>query len=108
VFILVREGKVVRANPAAAEMLGYASPGLLFDADPVSILAEPDAVVGLRDELREPGKGEPRREWEATLLRMDGSTFPGEVRITWAPREDKNDTFVPKRRGPLGWSSFAT
>jgi len=100
--ILVREGKVVRANPAAAEMLGYASPGLLFDADPVSILAEPDAVAGLRDELREPGNGEPRREWEATLLRMDGSTFPGEIRITWAPREDKNDTFVPKRRGPLG------
>ena len=75
--ILVREGKVVRANPAAAEMLGYASPGLLFDADPVSILAEPDAVAGLRDELREPGNGEPRSEWEASLLRMDGSTFPG-------------------------------
>ena len=100
--ILVREGKVVRANPAAAEMLGYASPGLLFDADPVSILAEPDAVAGLRDELREPGKGEPRSEWEASLLRMDGSTFPGEIRLTWAPREDRNDSFVPKRRGPLG------
>jgi len=100
--ILVREGKVVRANPAAAEMLGYASPGLLFDADPVSILAEPDAVAGLRDELRGPGKGEPRSEWEASLLRMDGSTFPGEIRLTWAPREDRNDSFVPKRRGPLG------
>jgi PAS domain S-box-containing protein len=100
--ILVREGKVVRANPAAAEMLGYASPGLLFDADPVSILAEPDAVPGLRDELRGPGKGEPRSEWEASLLRMDGSTFPGEIRLTWAPREGRNDTFVPKRHGPLG------
>jgi len=104
--ILVREGKVVRANPAAAEMLGYASPGLLFDADPVSILAEPDAVAGLRDELREPGTGEPRREWEASLLRMDGSTFPGEIRITWAPREERNDTFVPKRSGPLGMIVF--
>ena len=100
--ILVREGKVVRANPAAAEMLGYASPGLLFDADPVSILAEPDAVAGLRDELREHGKGEPRSEWETSLLRMDGSSFPGEIRLTWAPREDRNDSFVPKRRGPLG------
>src|SRR5512140_151660 len=100
--ILVREGKVVRANPAAAEMLGYASPGLLFDADPVSILAEPDAVAGLRDELRETGKGESRSEWEASLLRMDGSTFPGEIRLTWTPREDRNDSFVPKRRGPLG------
>jgi len=104
--ILVREGKVVRANPAAAEMLGYASPGLLFDADPVSILAEPDAVAGLRDEFRKPGKGEPRREWEASLLRMDGSTFPGEIRITWAPREERNDTFVPKRSGPLGMIVF--
>ncbi|HEX7523106.1 MAG TPA: PAS domain S-box protein [Candidatus Deferrimicrobium sp.] len=100
--ILVREGKVVRANPAAAEMLGYASPGLLFDADPVSILADPGAVVGLRDELLEPGKGEPRSEWEASLLRVDGSTFPGEIRLTWAPREGRNDSFVPKRRGPLG------
>jgi len=52
--------------------------------------------------IAEPGKGEPRREWEATLLRMDGFDLPGEIRITWAPREDKNDTFVPKRRGPLG------
>ncbi|MGB7632018.1 MAG: PAS domain S-box protein [Candidatus Deferrimicrobium sp.] len=100
--ILVREGKVVRANPAAAEMLGYASPGLLFDADPVSILAEPDAAAGLRDNLRGPGKGEPRSEWEASLLRMDGSTFPGELRLTWAPREDRNESFVPKRSGPLG------
>ncbi len=100
--ILVREGKVVRANPAAAEMLGYASPGLLFDAAPVSILADPDEVAGLRDELTEPRMGELRNEWEASLLRMDGSTFPGEIRLTWAPREDRNDTFVPKRRGPLG------
>ena len=104
--ILVREGKVVRANPAAAEMLGYASAGLLFDADPVSILAEPDAVAGLRDELLEPGHGEPRSEWEASLLRMDGSTFPGEIHLTWAPREDRNDSFVPKRRGPLGMIVF--
>jgi len=100
--ILMREGKVVRANPAAAEMLGYASPGLLFDADPVSILADPDAETGLRDELRTPGKRELRSEWEALLLRMDGSTFPGELRVTWAPREDRHDSFVPKRRGPLG------
>jgi len=104
--ILVREGKVVRANPAAAEMLGYASPGLLFDADPVSILAEPDTVAGLRDELRAPGKGEPRREWETSLLRMDGSTFPGEIRLTWAPREERNDSFFPKRSGPLGMIVF--
>ncbi|HEX8042192.1 PAS domain S-box protein [Candidatus Deferrimicrobium sp.] len=100
--ILVREGRVVRANPAAAEMLGYASPGLLFDADPSSILAEPDAVAGLRDALRGPGMGETRSEWEASLVRMDGSTFPGEIRLTWTPREDRNDTFIPKRFGPLG------
>jgi PAS domain S-box-containing protein len=100
--ILVREGRAVRANPAAAEMLGYASPGLLLDADPVSILAEPDAVAGLRDALREPGRGESRSAWEASLVRTDGSTFPGEIRLTWTPREDRNDSFVPRRRGPLG------
>ncbi|MBS1244195.1 MAG: hypothetical protein H6R41_732 [Deltaproteobacteria bacterium] len=100
--ILVREGRVVRANPAAAEMLGYTSPGLLFDADPVSILADPGEVVGLRDELRGTGKGELRSEWEASLLRMDGSSFPGEIRLTWAPREGRIDSFVPQRRGPLG------
>ena len=101
--ILVREGKVVRANPAAAEILEYASPGLLFDADPVSILAEPDAVPGLREQLLGPGKeGVGKSEWEASLLRMDGSTFPGEIRITWAPREDRKQSFVPMRRGPLG------
>jgi len=104
--ILVREGKVVRANPAAAEMLGYASPGILFDADPVSILADPGSVAGLRDELLGPGMGELRSEWEASLLRMDGSTFPGEIRLTWAPREDRNDSFVPRRRGPLGMIVF--
>ena len=104
--ILVREGKVVRANPAAAEMLGYASPGLLFDVDPGSILAEPDAAAALLDELRGHGDGESRSEWEASLLRMDGSTFPGEIRLTWAPREDRNDTFVPRRRGPLGMIVF--
>jgi len=100
--ILVREGKVVRANPAAAEMLGYASPLMLFDADPVSILAEPGAVGGLLDELRKPGRGENRIGWEASLLRMDGSTFPGEIRVTWAPREDRNEFFIPKRLGHLG------
>jgi two-component system, cell cycle sensor histidine kinase and response regulator CckA len=100
--ILVREGRVVRANPAAAEMLGYTSPGLLFDADPVSILADPGEVAGLRDELRGTGKGALRSEWEAPLLRMDGSSFPGEIRLTWAPREGRIDSFVPQRRGPLG------
>lgn len=100
--ILVREGRVVRANPAAAEMLGYTSPGLLFDADPVSILADPGEAAGLRDELRGTGKGGLRSEWEVSLLRMDGSSFPGEVRLTWAPREGRIDSFVPQRRGPLG------
>ena len=100
--ILVREGKVVRANPAASEMLGYTSPGLLFDADPVSILAEPDSVAALRDELRRAAKGNTRSVWETSLVRMDGSVFPGEIQLTWAPREDRNDSFIPRRRGPLG------
>lgn len=100
--ILVREGKVVRANPAAAEMLGYATPGLLFDADPASFLADPGAQGALRDEMTGGGGRASRSEWEATLLRVDGSVFHGEIRITWAPREGRSDAFVPLRRGPLG------
>ncbi|HEX9191561.1 MAG TPA: PAS domain S-box protein [Candidatus Deferrimicrobiaceae bacterium] len=100
--LLVRGGKVVRVNPAIAAMLGYASPGLLFDADPASILADPDAFPELRDALRVPSPRGPSGEWEAPVIRRDGSTFTAEIAITWVPRENRKESFVPERRGPLG------
>ncbi|RJP20039.1 MAG: PAS domain S-box protein [Deltaproteobacteria bacterium] len=100
--LLIREGKVVRANPAAAEMLGYASTGLLFDADPSTVLAEPDAFPRLRDALRGCGDSTGRTEWETSVLRRDGSTFTAEISVTWVPREDREESFIPARRGPLG------
>jgi PAS domain S-box-containing protein len=100
--ILVREGKIVRANPAAAEMLGYSTPGLLFDADPASFLADPGAAGMLPDRLRGTGQAAGPGEWQVPIIRVDGSVFHGEVRVTWAPREDRNESFVPQRRGPLG------
>jgi len=85
----------------AAEMLGYASRG--FCSTPTRFRSWRNGCGG-RPARRIAGARQrrARSEWDATLLRMDGSTFPGEIRLTWAPREDKNDTFVPKRRGPLG------
>ena len=100
--LLVREGKVVRANPAIAAMLGHASPGLLFDADPASILAAPGASAGLRDALRAPFPHGPSGEWEAPVVRRDGSTFSAEIAIAWVSRENRKESFVPERRGPLG------
>ncbi|MBP2673881.1 MAG: sensor histidine kinase response regulator, partial [Deltaproteobacteria bacterium] len=102
--LLVREGKVVRANPAAAELLGYRLPELLFDLDPSAILVEGDASPNLRYALRGPGPGPAgsRSEWEAAVRRRDGSTFDAEISVTWIPRGNRKETFVPQRSGPLG------
>jgi PAS domain S-box-containing protein len=101
-MLLVRGGRVVRANPAVAAMLGYASPGLLFDADPASILADPGASAELRETLRAPSPRGPSGEWEAPVIRRDGSSFAAEIVITWVSRENRKESFVPERRGPLG------
>ncbi|MBE0603191.1 MAG: PAS domain S-box protein, partial [Deltaproteobacteria bacterium] len=100
--LLVREGKVVRANPAAAVMLGYPYPELLFDMDPSSILVEGDASPNLHFALRGPGPDGIQGQWEATVRRRDGSTFSGEIAMTWISRENRKETFVPPRSGPLG------
>ncbi len=100
--LLVRGGNVVRANPAAAELLGYPSPELLFDLDPASILVEGDAPRNLRSALRGPGPEGSQDHWEATLRKRDGSTFEGEISVTWVPRGNRKETFVPPRQGPLG------
>ena len=100
--LLVRGGKVVRANPAAATMLGYSSPDELYDADPASIVANPEAHPGIREALRGPGGIGTRNEWETDLLRRDGTAFAGEIAATWISREDRRTDFVPALGGPLG------
>jgi PAS domain S-box-containing protein len=75
---------------------------LLFDADPASVLAAPDASPELRDALRGPGTGGGRGEWEASVIRTDGSSFTGEISVTWVDRRNRQESFVPERRGPLG------
>jgi PAS domain S-box-containing protein len=100
--LLVREGKVVRANPAAASMLGYPYPELLFDMDPTSILVDGDASPNLRYAMRGPGPEGVQGQWEAPVRRRDGTTFYGEIAVTWISRENRRETFVPPRSGPLG------
>jgi len=100
--LLVREGKVVRANPAAAALLGFPYPELLFDMDPSAILVEGDASIDLHHALHGPGAAGSRGEWEAVVRRRDGSTFEGEISVTWIPRGNRKETFVPQRSGPLG------
>jgi PAS domain S-box-containing protein len=100
--LLVRGGKVVRANPAAAALLGYPSPELLFDVDPSSILVEGDAPQALLSALRGPGREGNRCNWEAVIRKRDGSTFDGEISVTWIPRGNRKETFDPPRHGPLG------
>jgi PAS domain-containing protein len=94
--LLVRGGKVVRANPSAAAMLGFSSPDLLFDEDPAALLADPEASPGLRDAVREGGGIGTRGEWEAAILRRDGSRFAGEITVTWVSRDNR-------RGAPSGW-----
>ena len=100
--ILVRGGKVVRVNPAAAEMLGYPGEDDLVGLDPAVILKDPEGrpetVKSLRDGDEEGG----RFVGEADILRKDGSSFLGEITATWLPREYKKATWFPKFSGPLG------
>ncbi len=100
--VLVRGEKIVRGNPAAASMLGYADEGELVGLDPAIILLEPMKHPELREVLRSGGDTGGRYESEADILRRDGSSFPGEVTATWLPRENPKATWVPRLTGPLG------
>jgi PAS domain-containing protein len=72
--LLVREGKVVRANPAAAALLGYPYPELMFDLDPAAILAGGGAAASLRAALRGPVTG--TGGWKCGRRRCAGGTAP--------------------------------
>ncbi|MEW6721042.1 MAG: PAS domain S-box protein [Thermodesulfobacteriota bacterium] len=100
--LLVREGKVVRANPAAAAILGYPYPEMMFDLDPAAILAGGSAAASLRAALRGPVPEGGLEVRETPLRRRDGTVFDGEISVTWVPRGNRKESFVPARHGPLG------
>ncbi|MEK6779948.1 MAG: ATP-binding protein, partial [Candidatus Deferrimicrobiota bacterium] len=100
--ILVRGGKIVRANPAAAAMLGFPETEDLFGRDPAMILEEPERDPALREFLRSGGDAGGRYESEAGILRRDGSSFTGEISANWLPRESGKATWMPRLTGPLG------
>jgi PAS domain S-box-containing protein len=100
--ILVRGGKVLRVNPAAAEMLGFAGEEDLVGLDPAVILKDPDSNPEVAKNLREGEEEGGRFEGEAEILRKDGVSFVGELTATWLPRHSTKATWSPKFSGPLG------
>ena len=104
--VLVRGGKVLRMNPAAAAMLGCTGEQDLVGLDPAVILKDPDGRPEMVRHLRDGDEEGGRFEGEAELLRKDGSSFQGEITATWLPREYKKATWSPKYSGPLGMILF--
>jgi PAS domain S-box-containing protein len=100
--VLVRGGKIVRANPAAAALLGFPDEESLVGLDPAGILKDPQADPELSGILRCGDERGGRFEREAGFLRKDGSSFVGEVAATWLAREYSKATWSPKFEGPLG------
>jgi PAS domain S-box-containing protein len=100
--ILVRGEKVVRVNPAAAAMLGYLEGEELVGLDPAAILKDPQGKPEIARAIRCGDEEGGRFEWEAEILRKDGSSFGGEIAATWLPREYKKATYFPRLTGPLG------
>jgi len=100
--ILVRGEKIVRVNPAAAAMLGYLEEEDLVGLDPAAILRDPQGTPEMARSLCCGDEEGGRFEWEAEILRKDGSSFGGEITATWLPRGYKKATWFPKLSGPLG------
>ncbi|NJD61266.1 MAG: PAS domain S-box protein [Deltaproteobacteria bacterium] len=100
--ILVRGGKIVRVNPAAASMLGCPDEEALVGEDPARILKDPQGNPEMAESLRCGDEEGGRFECEARILRKDGASFEGEICATWLAREYSKATWVPRYTGPLG------
>ena len=106
-IVCVRGGKIVRVNPAAASILGYADARELLGRDPAMILNDPAGQPKVRSLLQCGEPGTDRVASEAVVRRRDGSTFFAELSVSWVPRPDRPKTdglpaWTPEMRGPLG------
>jgi PAS domain S-box-containing protein len=100
--ILVRGEKIVRVNPVAASLLGYIHGEELIGEDPACILMDPEKDTEMTSTLRCGAEEGGKHEWEAEILRKDGTAFSGELSVTWLSRVNRRSMFVPKFDGPLG------
>ncbi|MCC6552340.1 MAG: PAS domain S-box protein [Polyangiaceae bacterium] len=81
-LVLTPEGKVIEANPAACELLGYAREELL--SLPQGTIAHPDSML-IRDECIAAVREGHRYAGEAKAIRKDGSTITVEFTGTAFP-----------------------
>ncbi len=105
--VCVRGGRIVRANEAAAAILGYDDPRDLAGSDPAAILDDPDGNPKVRSLLQYGEPGTDRFACEAIVRRKDGATFFAELSANWVPRPDGpkaegNAAWNPEMKGPLG------
>lgn len=100
--ILVRGEKIVRVNPVAASLLGHPDGEELLGEDPAVIIKDPGKNAEISATMRWGAEDGGKYEWEAEILRADGTAFSGEMSITWLPRMNRRSTFIPKLEGPLG------
>ncbi len=99
--ILVRQGRIVRVNPAGARILGY-SPSELVGTDPSMLLPPMGRSSPLSRFLRGDDGIPESGPLEGEFLRKDGALFPGEVFGAWVSRPDESEGYEPRLRGPLG------
>ncbi|HEY5766188.1 MAG TPA: PAS domain S-box protein [Candidatus Deferrimicrobiaceae bacterium] len=100
--ILVRGGRIVRVNPAAAAMLGYSSTKELSGEDVACLYPPQDREERLARMDRDAGEDVGEEARDTPILRKDGSVIPCEVTVTWVPRGSRNEDYEPLLKGPLG------
>ncbi|MFO7675290.1 MAG: PAS domain S-box protein, partial [bacterium] len=74
-MMVVRDGRCVIANPAAAQLLGYGDPAGLVGVDVLELVA-PDERPRLVEHLARLADGKENPETEMRLLARDGSQLP--------------------------------
>jgi len=104
--ILVRGGRIVRANPAALGMLGCTAQEILGKDPAAVLLGAPPKPSGLAGLLRAGEPGGWHAVHEVPLRRGDGSFFEAEVTATWVPRSAARPDLGPLLSGPLGMIIF--
>ncbi|HUT97899.1 MAG TPA: PAS domain S-box protein [bacterium] len=78
VFRVTHDGRVISVNPAFVRMFGYSSPDEMFDVGVVDLYASPERRLELLDALTEK---DVVADFEAEMLRRDGSTFWVQINV---------------------------